>query len=193
MIRLHRPTLLLASAGMLLLLAACGQNISGSGSSSSQPGLSGTPGTAQVVKTGIVPTGVPLHPSPTPTPPAQLTGKVTVQLARVPQQVSDSMVFTINNQTNQQIVFSDHLSACTVLLLQVEVTSSGTWQAVAPCKLMTVTRLHALEAGKTLTVTLTPPGSQWTPGLYRALLSYVPTGADRTPRTVFSPSFQVGS
>lgn len=193
MIRFYRPTLLLASAGMLLLLAACGQNFSGSGNGSSQPGLSGTPGTAQVVKTGIIPTGVPLHPSPTPTAPTQLTGKVTVQLARVPQQVGDSMVFTINNQTNQQILFSDHLTACTVLLLQVESPGSGTWQAVALCKLMTVTRLHTLEAGKTLSITLTPPGSQWTPGLYRALLSYAPSGADRTLRTVFSPSFQVGS
>jgi hypothetical protein len=58
---------------------------------------------------------------------------------------------------------------------------------------MIVTRLHTLEAGKTLTVTLAPPGNQWTPGLYRALLSYIPAGADHTPRTVFSSSFQVGS
>lgn len=193
MIRRHRPVLLLAGAGMLLLLAACGQNFSGSGSSSSQPGLSGTPGTAQLVRTGI-PTRIPSHPSPTPTAPTQLAGKVTVQLTTVPRQASDAMVLTINNQTNQQILFSDHLSECTVLLLQVESPAdSGTWQAVAPCKLMTVTRLHTLEAGKTLTVTLTPPGSPWTPGLYRALLSYIPAGADHTVRTVFSPSFQVGS
>ncbi|HEY6540271.1 MAG TPA: hypothetical protein VIZ18_05005 [Ktedonobacteraceae bacterium] len=194
MTRLYKVRMVIAGAGMLLLLAACGQNFSGSGSSASQPGLAGTPGTAQLVKTGIVPTRVPLHPSPTPTAPAQLTGKVTVQLATIPQQVSDSMVLTINNQTNQQILFSDHLTECTVLLLQVQSpASSGTWQAVAPCKLMIATRLHALEAGKTLSITLTPPGSQWIPGLYRALLSYVPSGADHTLRTVFSPSFQVGS
>ncbi len=177
---------------MLLLVAACGQNFSGS--SGSQPGLTGTPGTAQPVKTGIVPTRDPLHPSPTPTGPAQLTDKVTVQLVTIPQQISDSMVLTIDNQTNQQIFFSDHLSECTVLLLQVQSpTNSGTWQAVAPCKLMIATRLHMLAAGKTLTITLTAPGGQWTSGLYRALLSYVPSGADHTPRTVFSPSFQVGS
>ena len=194
MIRLNRPTLLLASAGMLLLLAACGQNFSGNSSSASQPGLTGTPGTAQLVKTGIVPTRVPLHPSPTPTAPGQLTGKVTVQLTSILQQVSDRMVLTIDNQSNQQIRFSDHLTECTVLLLQVQSPASGgTWQTVAPCKLMIATRLHTLEAGKTLTITLTPPGSQWTPGLYRALLSYIPDGADHTPRTVFSSSFQVGS
>lgn len=191
MIRLYRPILLLASAGMLLLLAACGQNFGGSGNNSSQPGLGGTPGTAQIVKTGIVPTNVP--PRPSQTAPAQLTGKVTVQIDTPPQRISDSMVFTINNSTNQQVLFSDHLSECTVLLLQVQPATGGTWQAVAPCKLMTVTRLHMLEAGKTLTVTLTPPGGHWTPGLYQALLSYIPAGADHTPRTVSSPSFPVGS
>ena len=194
MVRLDKVRIVIAGTGMLLLLAACGQNFSGSGSNTSQPGQSGTPGTAQVVKTGIVPTKVPIHPSPTPTSPVQQTGKVTVQLTTIPQQVSDRMVLTIVNSTNQQILFADHLSECTVLLLQVQSpASSGLWQAVAPCKLMTPTRLHALEAGKTLTVTLIPPGNQWTPGLYRALLSYVPSGAGHTPQTVFSPSFQVGS
>ena len=191
MIRLHRPTLLLAGAGMLLLLTACGQNFGSSGNSNSQPGSGGTPGTAQIVKTGIVPTNVPAQPSQT--APAQLTGKVTLQIATPPQRTSNSVVFTINNQTNQQILFSDHLSECTVLLLQVQSPGSGLWQAIAPCKLMTVTRLHTLEAGKTLSVTLIPPGGHWTPGLYQALLSYIPSGADHTPRTVFSPSFQVGS
>jgi hypothetical protein len=181
---------------MLLLLAGCGQNSTGSGSSASQPGLTGTPGTAQLVKTGIVPTKIPLHPSPTPTSPAQLTGKVTLQIDTIPQHASDSIAFTLNNQTNQEILFSDHLTECTVLLLQVQpqsVASSGIWQAVAPCKLMTVTRLHSLASGKTLTITLIPPGGQWTPGLYRALLSYIPGGADHKLQTVFSPSFQVGS
>ena len=177
---------------VLLLLAACGQNFGGSGSSSSQPGLSGTPGTAQIVKTGIVPTNVPLQPSQT--APAQLSGKVTLQITTSPQRTGDAVIFTINNSTNQQILFSDHLSECTVLLLQVQSPATGgTWQAVAPCKLMTVTRLHMLEAGKTLTITLTPPGGQWTPGLYQALLSYIPAGAGHTLRTVFSSSFQVGS
>jgi hypothetical protein len=179
---------------MLLFLAACGQNFSGS--SASQPGLTGTSGTAQLVKTGVVPTKVPLHPSPTPTAPAQLTGKVTLQIDTIPHNASASMVLTLNNQTNQQILFSDHLTECTVLVLQVQPqppTSSGIWQAVAPCKLMTATRLHSLANGKILTITLIPPGGQWTPGLYQALLSYIPGGTDHKLQTVFSPSFQVGS
>ncbi|MGH2497685.1 MAG: hypothetical protein ACRDIV_23530 [Ktedonobacteraceae bacterium] len=196
MVRLHRMTIVVASAGMLLLLAGCGQNSTGSEGNASPPGLTGTPGTAQLVKTGIVPTKVPLHPSPTPTAPTQLNGNVTLQITAVPQNAGESIALTLNNSTNQTILFSDHLTECTVVLLQVQpqsAASSGTWQAVAPCKLMIVTRLHELKAGKSLSVTLTPPGSQWTPGLYRALLSYVPSGADHKLQTVFSPSFQIGS
>jgi hypothetical protein len=192
--RLYRLTILIISAGMLLFLAACGQN--STGSSASQPGLTGTSGTAQLVKTGIVPTVIPLHSSPTPNAPAQLTGKVILQIDMIPQHASNSMVLTLNNQTNQEILFSDHLTECTVLLLQVQPqspASSGTWQAVAPCKLMILTRLHSLTSGKTLTITLIPPGGQWAPGLYHALLSYLPGGADHKLQTVFSPSFQVGS
>ncbi|HKV57461.1 MAG TPA: hypothetical protein VJO32_04245 [Ktedonobacteraceae bacterium] len=194
MVRLYRMTIAIASAGMLLLLAGCGQN--STGNNASPPVLSGTPGTAQLVKTGIVPTNVPPHSSPTPTAPAQLSGKVALQLTTVPQNAGASVVLTLKNATNQTIRFSDHLTECTVVLLQVQppsAASSGTWLAVAPCKLMTATRLHELEAGKSLTITLIAPGGQWTPGLYRALLSYVPSGADHTPQTVFSPSFQVGS
>jgi len=181
---------------MLLLLAACGQYSNGSGNNATQPGISGTPGTAQLVKTGIVPTKVPLHPSPTPTTPAQLTGKVTLQIDTIPQHTGDSLVLTLNNQTNQEILFSDHLTECTVLLLQVQPqspVSSGTWQAVAPCREMIVTRLHSLANGKTLTVRLFPPGGQWASGLYRAMLSYIPGGADHKLQIVFSPSFQIGS
>jgi len=179
---------------MLLFLAACGQN--SSGSSASQPGLTGTSGTAQLVKTGIVPTKIPLHPSPTPTAPAQLTGKVILQIDTIPQHANASMVLTLNNSTNQEILFSDHLTECTVLLLQVQPqspASSGVWQAVAPCKLTIVTRLHSLANGKSLTITLNPPGGQWTPGQYQALLSYFRRGADHKLQTVFSSSFQVGS
>jgi hypothetical protein len=192
--RLYRLTTLIVSAGMLLFLAACGQNSNGSGSSPSQPGLTGTSGTAQLVKTGIVPTKVPLHPSPTPTAPTQLTGKVTLRLDATPQNASASIAMTLNNQTNQGILFSDHLTECTVVLLQVQSpANSGIWQAVAPCKLMIVTRLHSLANGKTLAITLIPPGGQWAPGLYRALLSYFSSGANQKLQTVFSSSFQVGS
>ena len=101
-----------------------------------------------------------------------------------------------NNQTNQVIHFSDHLTECTVVVLQVQLQSpagSATWQAIAPCRLETPTRLLSLAQGQTLTIALLPPGGQWTPGLYRALLTYFTTGADHRLQTVFSPSFQIGS
>jgi hypothetical protein len=194
MIRLHRLTIPIACAGMLLLLAGCGQN--SSGSNASPPGLSGTAGTAHLVKIGLVPTNVPLHPSPTPTAPAQLHGNVTVQITAVPQQAGEAIALTLTNATNQVILFSDHLTECSVVLLQLQLpsaASSGTWQAVAPCRAEFATRLHTLEAGENLAITLTAPGGQWTPGLYRALLSYMPSGADHHSQTVFSPSFQVGA
>lgn len=192
MVRLHRSTIVIASAGMLLLLTGCGVNTTGN--SSSQPGFTGTPGNAQLVKTGV-PTNAPAT-SPTPSPPAVLTGKVTLQIDTMPQQASDAIMVSLHNQTNQVIVFADHLTECTVLLLQVQPqspTNSGTWQAVAPCRLMIATRLHALEPGQTLTIKLIPPGGQWVSGLYRAVLSYIPSGADHRAQTIFSPSFQVST
>lgn len=196
MMRLHRLTILIACVGMLLLLADCGQNATGGGNNASPPGLSGTPGTAQLVKTGIVPTNVPLHSPPTPTAPVQLHGNVTVQITAVPHQAGESLALTLTNATNQTILFSDHLTECSVVLVQLQpssTASSGMWQAVAPCRAEFATRLHTLEAGENLAITLSAPGGQWTPGLYRVLLSYILPGADHHSQTAFSPSFQVGA
>jgi hypothetical protein len=190
MVRLYRLTILLASAGMLLLLAGCGQN--SSGSSASQPGLTGTPGNAQQVK----PTKIPLRPSPTPSTTALLAGKVILQVDAVPQNAGDSIAMTLHNQTNQVILFSDHLSECTVVLLQVQpqsAASNGIWQTVALCRLMIVTRLHQLDPGKTLSITLKPPAGLWQAGLYRGLLSYLISGTNQKLQAVSSPSFQIGA
>lgn len=189
MIRLNRlKMILIASAGMLLLLAGCGTNYTGSGASPT--GIAGTPGTAIAV------TRIPGHASPTPSTVATATGPkgtVTLQLSAVPQQSSDPVMLTLNNQTDQTILFSDHLTECTVVLLQLQLPNSGTWQAVAPCRLMTVTRLLSLASGKALTIKLIPPGGQWVSGTYRAMLSYILPGAQRKLQTVFSPNFQVGT
>lgn len=134
-------------------------------------------------------------PSPSSTATARPTGEVTLQIDTVPRHASDTMTFTLNNQTNQVIYSSDHLTECTVVLLQLERQSSGsgTWQAVAPCRREIVTRLPTLAPGKNLTVTLIPPGDQWVRGLYRVLLSYFSSGEANGLKTVSSPSFQVGA
>ena len=193
MIRLYRMTRLIASVGMLLLLAGCLQsNIS----KASQAGLKATPGAAQLVKTGIAPTNIPLHPSPTPTAPAQINGEVTLQLTTAPQHASDSIVLTLNNATNQTILFSDHLTECSVVLLQMQPSSavnSVMWQTIAPCRAEITTRLHALEAEKTLTISLIPPSGRWSPGLYRGQVNYLSSGAHHQPQTFFSSRVQIGA
>ena len=188
MVRLKGKVLLLASAGTLLLLAGCGTNYTGG--SPSPTGIAGTPGTAIAV------TRVPGRGSPTASPIATATGPkgtVTLQLTTVPQHSSDAIVLTLNNQTGQTILFSDHLTDCTVVLLQMQSANIGTWQAVAPCRLMTPTRLLSLASGKALTIKLVPPGGRWVSGLYRSLMSYILPGANQQLQTVFSPNFQVGT
>src|ERR1700730_17276103 len=102
MVRLNRLTILIASAGTLLLLAGCGTNYTGG--SPSPTGIAGTPGTAIAI------TRTPGHASPTPSTIATgPKGTVTLQLNAVPQHSGDPIVLTLNNQTNQTILFSDHL------------------------------------------------------------------------------------
>ncbi len=56
-----------------------------------------------------------------------------------------------------------------------------------------MTRLHMLEAGQSLTITFNPPSGQWTPGLYRGVLSYAATETDGQLKTIFSSIFKVGN
>ena len=108
---------------------------------------------------------------------------------------NDPISITLLNRSNQTLVFPDHLTACSTILLQVMPPGggSGQWQEVAPCRRAIQTRLHTLAPGQNLTVTLTPPGSQWEPGLYRAALTYSLSAASSTSKTVFSSSFSLGS
>lgn len=196
MVRLHRVIQLLVSIEILLLVAGCVQSTVGSGNKDSQSELNATPGTAHLVKAGMAPTTASLHPSPPPTVPTQLIGAVTLHITAVPQQVSDSLVLTLTNSTNQTILFPDHLTECSVVLLSMQppsVARNGTWQIVAPCRAETATRLHTLEAAKRLTIILIPPNGQWSPGLYRGQLNYLLSGIAHQPQTVFSSSVQVGS
>lgn len=163
-----------ASLAILTLLASCGQNAPGASSSSTGP---------------IV---TPLRLSPTPSTTLSSASEVTLRLASV---TPYTITIILANKSNQAILFSDHLTECTVILLQLipQGTNSKQWQAVAPCKEQILTRMHMLAPGKDLTVALTAPGGQWAPGLYRALLIYSFSGASATPRTVFSSSFQMGN
>ena len=174
-VRCFRP-LLLAGAGLALLviLASCGQNFSGASPSST--GANATP----------------TEPSPTPSTASFPTGKVMLRVVSVtPYAIS----ITVANKSNQTILFPDHLSECSVILLQLvpQGTSSQQWQVIAPCRKGIQTQLHTLTPGKDMIVALTAPSGQWAAGLYRAMLAYSLSGSNAAPRTVFSSSFPIGS
>jgi hypothetical protein len=127
--------------------------------------------------------------SPTPQPP---TGSVTLQVGATRYQVGSEVSVTIKNLSQQTISFADHQTNCTVLLLERQVFDS--WEPVAPCKSMVMTRLHSLKAGASLEVKFTTSG-QWPTGRYRATLGYR-AGSNTEggmSQTIFSSVFRVGS
>jgi hypothetical protein len=175
MVRRRRLIILIGvNLAILMVLASCGQNFRST--SGSPADLSGTP--VQLSPTII-----------------RSSGGVVLHVDAMPQQGSDTISITLANQTNQAILFPDHLTECTVILLQLTAqgVGNGQWRAVAPCRREMQTQLHMLAPGKNLTITLTSPGGQWVPGLYRASLTYFLSEARSTSKTVFSFSFPVGS
>jgi hypothetical protein len=198
----HRLMICLA-VSMLIPLTGCGHN--SAGGSGSQPGstatpgshsgFTGIPGSLQPVKTSTLLTTVPTRlPSPPPAP-QPLHGTVVLHVDATPQSAHEAITFTLHNQTNQTIFFADHQSGCTVILVQMVPGSqdNGLWQTLAPCKALTMTRLHMLEAGLSLTFTFNPPSGQWTPGLYRGVLTYAAAETDGQRQSIFTSTFKVGN
>jgi hypothetical protein len=171
----YRLILLLGSSlAILIILASCGPNI---------PGSSNSTANSTVTVSQL---------SPTPTNMLPPAGEVTLRTTSVTQY---KISFTLANRTDQTILFSDHLTECSVILLQLtpQGLSSQQWQAIAPCSREIATHSHTLAAGEDLAVILTAPGSLWAPGLYRASLTYSLSAAKGVPRTIFSPSFPIGN
>ena len=128
----------------------------------------------------------------TPTQPTQPpTFPVSLQVGSARYQPGSTISVTIKNQGNQAVYFSDHKTNCTVLLLERQ--TANTWEPVAPCRLMIVTRIHSLQAGDTLEVKLTA-SNQWPSGSYHARLDYnskAGTG-NAVPTTIYSSTFLLG-
>jgi hypothetical protein len=55
---------------------------------------------------------------------------VTLNVSASVYQPGDTIVLILNNQSGQTIHFPDHLTECTVILLQR--LENGTWTPVAP-------------------------------------------------------------
>jgi hypothetical protein len=141
-------------------------------------------------KVSPTPTHVPA-PTITNTPfPTASPGPVILSVGATLYHSTDTITISLRNQSAQAIYFPDHLTNCTVILLQHQV--NGNWQNVNVCKLMTPTLLHKLEAGKDLTVRLTASTSPWPVGLYYATLRYGMTQSfGGLAKTLSSAEFQV--
>lgn len=129
-------------------------------------------------------------PSPSVTPG---TEGVQVQVSASVYQTTDTIVVTISNASPSPIVFADHQTNCTVVLLQRQVGSS--WESFSPCKLMTLTRRLTLEAGKQLTVSLKSGLSARPVGSYRITFRYSEqTGnANGLALNAYSPVFLIAA
>jgi hypothetical protein len=186
MLRIHRLLIIFSALTAMALLAGCGSN-----TTANQTGLSTStpePSSSATAK-----------PSPTTSgnsTAAASTGPVTLQTDARYYQKDDTITVTLSNQSNQTIYFPDHLTNCTVILLQrlkVQPLAGDDVQGIFdPCRLATATLIHSLGAGQRLVVRLVASSSGWAPGFYRATLSYR-TSLDAGPSTsISSVVFTVG-
>lgn len=168
----------------LALLASCGSN-------------TGTNQNAPSASTPDHSSSATVKPSPTTngTSVARM-GPVTLYTDALNYRTSDMITVTLSNQSNQAIYFPDHLTNCTVILLQrpkVQPRAGDDVQGIVnPCRLAIATRIHSLGAGQRLDVKLVATPGGWTPGIYHASLTYR-TSPDTGPSTtISSAAFMVG-
>jgi hypothetical protein len=175
--RIHRLFLLMGIMMIPALLASCGQNSSTGGGTNATPTPTNAPSPA-VTKTPV---------------PTATTGAVSLSVGATSYHTTETISVTLSNQSTQAIYFPDHLTNCTVIQLQRQV--HGNWENVHACLLLTPTRLHRLDAGKSLTVALVSSASRpWAVGLYHATLRYSTTQPFGGPTTtIYSAGFQVVS
>lgn len=183
--RMKSSLLLLLCLG-IVLLAGCGYNGSvDSNTAQTTATYAPTPTTVLRITPG-------LHPTATTTSahtPSAGSGQVVIHISALAYQPGVTIAVTLLNQTSQRIVFSDHQSECSVVLLQHQTPLS--WDSVAPCKLMIVTRMHQLAAGASQAISLKAPSTPT--GTYRIVFRYN-EGASVSPgafAVAYSALFQV--
>jgi hypothetical protein len=186
MLRIHRLLSIFSALTALVLLAGCGSN-----TTSNQTGLStSTPEPSSSAATR--PSSTTIGNSTA----AAGTGPVTLHVDAQYYRKGDTISVTLNNQSDQTIYFPDHLTNCTVILLQrlkVQPVAGDDVQGIIDsCRLAIATRLHSLGAGQRLVVRLVASPSGWVPGLYRATLSYRTSLDADSSTTISSVVFTVG-
>ena len=122
------------------------------------------------------------------------TGPVTLHTNAAVYRTGDTIFIKLSNQSTRTIYFPDHLTNCTVILLQRQPIQavSRSLQPVNLCRLEIVTRMHALGAGQSLVVRLIAPLRGWPPGGYIATLSYRTSTSAARVRMTISTGFRVG-
>jgi hypothetical protein len=119
--------------------------------------------------------------------------RVSIVTERSEFDVSEPIVFKVHNGNDQVIVTSDHKSSCSIVYLQKQ--QPGGWANLAPCLLLTPTRLIPIGARQSLSMRLPPDGTklQFPAGTYRLEMTYQFAGSGGQPVgdevTVHSPQF----
>ena len=117
---------------VLVLLASCGHNENNN--TTDTGGITGTPVTATTKNLSPIPLTPGVSPVattqsvPSATQVSLPQGSVTLRVDASSYRTSDTITATLSNQSNQTIQFPDHLTNCTVILLQRQ-GSSG-WESV---------------------------------------------------------------
>src|SRR5947209_2313351 len=136
MLLIHRLLIIFATLTALILLTGCGPNtttgVIGQTTATTEPSSTGA------TKSPPAATSSSTH--------AVKTGSVTLHADASFYRTSDSISVTLSNQSNQTIYFPDHLTNCTVILLQgqkVKPLAGENGQAgINPCRLEIATRIH---------------------------------------------------
>jgi hypothetical protein len=185
--QIHRLLIIFCVLTALALLAGCGSNTTANqtGQSTSTP----EPSSSDAAK-----------PSPTisvNSTAAARTGPVTLYVDARYYRESDTISVTLSNQSDQTIYFPDHLTNCTVILLQrlkVQPVAGDDVQVIFDsCRLAIATRIHSLGAGQRLVVRLVASLNGWAPGFYHATLSYRTSLDAGSSTSISSEVFTVGS
>jgi hypothetical protein len=143
--------------------------------------------------------------SPLPLYRARLDGLVSVPSAERVSIVTEQSAYDVNdpiavkivNGHDQNIVTWDHKTNCTIVVLQKQ--EAGGWVNVAPCPLLTPTRLVTIGARTEHLMKLPPEsfGARFEPGTYRLEFAWFfvdgngqPVG---NPAPIYSPQFTLTS
>ncbi len=178
MMRMYRLFMVSGTMMVLALLAGCGPNVAIGGA-----GLPITV-TNRSLTTSNDPAGT------------VRTGPVTLHTNARSYLIKATIFVTVSNQSNHTIYFPDHLTNCTVILLQrlkaQPLAGDNVQGGINPCRLGIVTRIHSLGPGRRLVVRLVAPLNGWPPGFYHATLTYRTSLNASSSTTIDSAAFIVG-